>query len=338
MNQTEMRQDPLRKSWTLFSDARTVKPPLLSRKKGPASATGQPGISPFTAGNESFTPPALHEVKSGDQWQVRVIPNRAPALQIEGQPGISADGFYDRMDSIGAHELIVEAPGSETFESLPLPAIGEVINAWKLRMLDLARDHRMRSFFIVKNSGETAGAGVPHAISQLFAMAVVPPVLRQKLEVARDFFERKKRSIFEDILRDEVRVATRLVYENNGFAVFCPYASRSPFELAIYPKRQCPDFHGISDQEQAQLADALKTALLKLNRALDMPQYNLVLFTAPARTARRDQWNTIEHDFRWHIEIVPRLFYTDGFELATGCQMNPVWPETAAEFLRKIEL
>jgi UDPglucose--hexose-1-phosphate uridylyltransferase len=190
----------------------------------------------------------------------------------------------------------------------------------------------------VKNCGETAGAGVEHSVSQLFAMAVVPPALRQKLKVAREFYERKKRSIFEDILRDEVAAAKRLVYENNGFAVFCPYASRSPFELAIYPKRQCPDFHGISDQENAQLADALKTALLKLARALDTPPYNLVLFTAPARTPRRDRWNTIEQDFRWHIEIVPRLFYYEGFELGTGCHMNPVRPETAAEFLRKIEL
>jgi UDPglucose--hexose-1-phosphate uridylyltransferase len=196
----------------------------------------------------------------------------------------------------------------------------------------------MRSFFIVKNSGETAGAGIGHAISQLYAMAVVPEPLRRKLKVARDFFERKKRSIFEDILREEIRVASRVVYENNGFAVFCPYASRSPFELAVYPKRQCPDFHGISDQEKAQLADALKTALLKLDGALDTPPYNLALFTAPARTARRDHWNTIEHDFRWHIEIVPRLYYPDGFELATGCHVNPVRPEAAADFLRKIEL
>jgi UDPglucose--hexose-1-phosphate uridylyltransferase len=336
MIETEMRQDPLRQSWTVFSASRTAKPPLLSRKKSHAPAATH--VSPFAAGNESLTPPALHVAKSGDQWQVRVVPNRAPALRIEGQPGISADGFYDRMDGIGAHEIIIETPGSENLESLPLPAIGEVINAWKVRMLDLARDERMRSFFIVKNSGETAGAGLAHSISQLFAMAIVPPELRRKLEVARDFFERKKRSIFEDILRDEIRVAKRLVYENNGFAVFCPYASRSPFELAVYPKRQCPDFHGISNQENAQLADALKTALLKLDRALDTPPYNLALFTAPSRTARRDHWNTIEHDFRWHIEIVPRLFYPDGFELATGCHINPVWPETAAEFLKKIEL
>ena len=336
MIEPEMRQDPLRQSWTVFSAERTAKPPLRSRKEG--RTRPQTHASPFAAGNESLTPPALHVAKSGDQWRVRVIPNRAPALRIEGKAGISADGFYDRMDAIGAHEIIVETPGPDPLETLALPVIGEVIDAWKLRMLDLGRDPRMRSFVIVKNVGETAGAGFGHSISQLFALAVVPPVLRQKLVVARDFFERRKRSIFEDILRDEIRVAKRLVYENNGFAVFCPYASRSPFEIAIYPKRQCPDFHGITDQENAQLADALKTALLKLDRALDTPPYNLALFTAPSRTPRRDYWNTLEQDFRWHIEIVPRLFFPDGFEFGTGCHINPVWPETAADFLRKIEI
>ena len=241
------------------------------------------------------------------------------------------------MDAVGAHEVIIENPGAEPLEELPLPAIAQVIGAWKLRMVDLLRDKRMRTFFIVKDVGEAAGARQQHAVSQLIAMAVVPEPLLQKLQVARAFYEKKKRSIFEDILREEVRSGTRLVYENNGFAAFCPYASRAPFEIALYPKRQCADFHGVSDQEIAQLADALKSTLCKLARALDRPAYHLMLFTAPTRTGRRDHWNTLDEDFRWHIEIVPQLFHHTGFELGTGCFLNTVWPETAAEYLRKIE-
>jgi UDPglucose--hexose-1-phosphate uridylyltransferase len=169
-------------------------------------------------------------------------------------------------------------------------------------------------------------------------MAIIPPVLRQKLKVARAFFATKKRSIFEDIMAEEVRNTARLVYENNGFTVFCPYAARTPFELAVYPKRQCPDFHGLSDQERSQFADALRTALRKLVRALDRPAYNLMLFTAPSRTHRHDEWNTIEQDFRWHVEILPRLHHLGGIELATGCWINGVWPEVAADYLRQAEV
>jgi UDPglucose--hexose-1-phosphate uridylyltransferase len=188
---------------------------------------------------------------------------------------------------------------------------------------------------VIKNVGRAAGGLVNHSVSQLVAMAITPPALRQKLRTCRNFFEVKKRSIFEDVLAEEVRTGTRLVYENNGFTAFCPYASRAPFELALFPKRQCADFHGISDQERTQLADALRIVLGKLNRALDHPAYNLMLFTAPSRTPRHDEWNTIEGDFRWHIEILPRLHHLGGFEMASGCWVNSVWPEVAADFLRQ---
>lgn len=337
MTKTEMRLDPLRQTWTLFSEERVARPPLLPRTE-PDGVTAQ--SSPFLAGREKLTPPALYSSNAGTAhpWQVRVIPNRAPALRVEGDAARHADGFNDRMDGVGAHEIIIEDPGAGVLEDQPLPVIEQVISAWKFRMLDLMRDMRMRTFFVVKNSGQPAGARVEHSISQLVAMAVVPAALKQKLDVARVFYEQRKRSVFEDILRDEVRASTRLVYENNGFAVFCPYASRMPFEMSIFPKRQCADFHGVSDQEIVQLADVLKVALQKLNVALDRPASNILLFTAPTRTPRRDHWNTLDLDFRWHIEIVPRVDYVGGFEFATGCHINTVWPETAAEYLRKIEL
>ncbi|MDP9291306.1 MAG: galactose-1-phosphate uridylyltransferase [Verrucomicrobiota bacterium] len=325
MKKPEMRFDPLRQTWTVFAPDRVRKPDFAPRAKI---------AEPFFNGEPELASAILHKSGSG----VRVLPNRVPAFRVEGDNAIFADGFYDRTDSLGAHEIIIETPDGADLETLSLPNVGEVINAWKTRMLDLSRDSRLRSFFVVKNVGAAAGATVPHSISQLVAMAIVPPALKQKLRVAREFYERKKRSIFADILADEVRAGSRLVYENNGFTVFCPYGSRAPFEQAIYPKRQLADFHGVTDQEIVQLADVLKTALAKLNSALDFPAYQLVLSTAPARNGRRDYWNTIEQDFRWHIEIVPRLFYAQEIELGTGCHINTVWPETAAEHLRKIEL
>jgi UDPglucose--hexose-1-phosphate uridylyltransferase len=272
------------------------------------------------------------------EWKVRVVPNRAPLLRVEGDASRRADGFYDHMDGVGAHEVIVEDSGPRAFEELPLSQIEQIITAWKARMLDLMKDTRMRSFSIVKDVGGPAGSRVQHSVSQLLAMATISPLLERKLQTARSFYDARKRSIFEDILNEEVRTGTRIVYENNGFAVFCPYASRTPFELAIYPKRQCPDFHGLTAQETSQLADVLKTALRKLNCALDHPAYNLMLFTAPTRSSRADHWTTLEGDFRWHIEIIPRLYFRSGIELATGCWHNSVWPEVAADHLRSLEL
>ncbi len=326
-----MRLDPLTESWTIFSAERPVPPAFGSVRDEPARP------SPFVAGAERFTGEALYSVPPKN-WQVRVIRNRAPILHVEGEAARKADGFYDRMDGLGAHEVVIEDPGQMAFEELPRPQIEEIITAWKVRMLDLMKDPRLRSFTIVKNVGAPAGGREHHSVSQILAMAIVPPVLRTKLRIARAFYETRKRSIFEDILGEEVRTGTRLVYENNGFAVFCPYASRTPFELAVYPKRQCPDFHGLTAQETTQLADALKTALRKLNAALDHAPYNLLLTTAPTRTARGDHWTTLERDFRWHIEILPRLHNRHGVEIATGCALNSVWPEVAATHLRSLEI
>ena len=332
MQKTEMRLDPLYEAWTIFSEARAAKPAFGST----AGEAGAP--DPFLPGREQFVPHTLYSAPQGEPWKVRVAPNRAPILRVEGDPTRHAEGFYDRMDGVGAHEIIVETPGTDPFEALPLADLEKVVQAWKSRMLDLMRDPRMRSFAIIKNVGRAAAGSTPHAVSQLIAMAVLTPLLKQKLARAREFYEQKKRSIFEDILSEEVRCGNRLVYENNGFAVFCPYASRAPFEMTVFPKRQCPDFHGITDQETAQLADVLRAALGKLASALGRPPYNLMLFTAPTRTQRRDHWTTIESDFRWHIEILPRLYHLGGIELGTGCHVNSVWPETAAEYLRSQDL
>jgi UDPglucose--hexose-1-phosphate uridylyltransferase len=332
VDKSELRRDPLTGAWILFAEARAQRPAFGSVRTESAPP------DPFLAGRERFAPHTLYEVRDATGWQVRVVPNRVPLLRVEGDPTPRADGFYDRMDGIGAHEVIIEDPGPRALEELPLASLERVIDAWQARMVDLLRDPRLRSFFIVKNVGRPAGARTAHSVSQLVALAIVPPTLRRKLEVARAFFAAKKRAIFEDLLAEEVRTATRLVYENNGFTVFCPYAARVPFELAIYPKRQCPDFHGLSAQERAQLADVLRTALRKLNRALDHPPYNLLLTTAPTRPPRAGQWDTLDHDFRWHLEILPRLDHRGGLELATGCWLNSVWPEVAADTLRQTEV
>lgn len=330
-----MRLDPLTGAWTIFSEARAIRPAFGSVLRERLEV---PVADPFVAGLERFSPQTLHQAGVDAPWQVRVVPNRAPVLRVEGDPSRHGAGFYDRMDGVGAHEVIVEDPGPRDLEELSLGEVEQVINAWKVRMLDLMRDSRMRSFTVIKNQGRAAGSHVQHSLSQLVAMAIVGPQLKRKLESARAFYELKKRSIFEDILSEEVRSGTRLIYENNGFAVFCPYAARTPFELAIYPKRQCPDFHGISEQERAQFADVLRKALRMLARALNHPPYNLMLFTAPSRTPRRDHWTSIEQDFRWHVEILPRQEHLGGLELATGCWVNSVWPETAAEYLRGLQI
>ena len=56
------------------------------------------------------------------------------------------------------------------------------------------------------------------------------------------------------------------------------------------------------------------------------------------RSRRPDSWTTIDADFRWHIEILPRLTGVAGFEFGTGFYINPTLPEEAANVLREATL
>lgn len=332
MDKTEFRLDPLTQEWTVFSESRALPPAF-------GAVTGEQfDASPFRAGLERFALRSLHQDGGSLGWQVRVVPNRAPIVRVEGDHTQNGTGFYEHFDGVGAHEIVIEDPGERRFEELPVDDVVKVIGAWRLRIEDLMRDGRLRTFTVVKNTGRAAGQTVAHSISQVFAMAMVTPSLRRKLNSARTYFAAKKRSLFTDLLEEEQRRAARIVHENAGFVVFCPYASCAPFELAVWPRRQSPDFHHIHGHEIALLADALRTALGKLNRALDHPAWNLTLTTAPSRTPLADEWTTLDEDFRWYISIVPRLHPSGGFEMATGCHVNGVWPEVAAEFLRAQEV
>jgi UDPglucose--hexose-1-phosphate uridylyltransferase len=335
MHRNEMRLDPLTDEWTLFSESRAHQPTAPSVLE---EHSAQAAANPFIGGFEHYVPHTLYQAEAHNGGRVRVVPNRAPVLRVEGDATRHGEGFYDHMDGVGAHEVIIETADSRALETLGAAHIVEVVRAWKARMVDLMRDVRLRSFSIVKSVGRPAGALLPHSASQLVAMAVIPSRLKRKLEVARAFYQHKKRSIFEDILGEEIRTGTRIVYENNGFCGFCPYASRSPFELVVYPKRQVCDFHATTEEEAVQLADVIHVALTKINGALDHPPYQLMLSTAPTRTTRQDHWSTLERDFRWHIEIVPRLYPPSALELATGSWVNGVWPEVAAEYLRGIKV
>jgi UDPglucose--hexose-1-phosphate uridylyltransferase len=302
-------------------------------------------VDAFAAGNESYTPPELYAVRPPDSapnspgWRVRVVPNRFPALRIEGNLDPEAVGFYDKMNGIGAHEVIIETPEPTlALEDQSLENVTEVLNAYRVRMLDLMKDARFRYILIFKNVGPLAGASLAHAHSQLMAMPVTPRTVKDKLRTAQEYFEKKDRNIFEDILRDEIKTGDRMVYENNGFAVFCPYASRFPFELAIFPKRQSPDYHSLDAHELVLLADALRVGLGKLGRGLGQPDYNLILHTGPVRRSRKNYWTSIDFDFRWHIEILPRLVGVAGFEFGTGFYINTTLPEEAAQFLRQVKL
>jgi UDPglucose--hexose-1-phosphate uridylyltransferase len=331
----ELRKDPIVGRWVIISTDRAKRPTDFARDQ--VKLRG--GFCPFCYGNENKTPsevlayrPAQNGAaapKDSPGWTVRVVPNKFPALGIEGNLGRQAEGMFDKMNGIGAHEVVIETPDhTKTLATLPEKRIEDLLWAFRDRILDLKQDKRFRYILIFKNHGEAAGASLEHAHCQLIALPIVPKQVVEELDGAKEYYRYKERCIFCDIIRQESEVGARVVAENQDFVTLAPYAPRFPFETWVLPRRHESAFENSPSTVYESLARALKTVLTKMDSVLDNPAYNLVIHSSPTQETTNDYYH-------WHIEIMPKLTKTAGFEWGTGFYINPTPPEESARFLRE---
>jgi len=287
------------------------------------------GFCPFCPGNESVTPPEIYAVRPDDNgWTLRVIPNKFPVLEVEGNLDRAGDGIYDNMNGIGAHEVIIEGPDHNTeLADLSVDRIAQVVQAYQERYTDLKRDFRFRYALIFKNQGASAGASLSHPHSQLIALPVVPKRVEEEIVGARRHFDYKERCIFCDIIRQELDEGSRVVLENEDFTVLSPYAARFPFETWILPKAHQSCFEGISSEQTHSFARILKNLLQRLKKVLNDPPFNYMIHTTPLQDGPNDYYH-------WHVEVIPKLTKVAGFEWGSGFYINPTPPEEATSFLR----
>lgn len=263
---------------------------------------------------------------------MRVVPNKFPALQIEGSLSKRGDGIYDRMQGIGAHEVIIDTPQCvRSITELPDTAVQELIWMYRDRLVDLRRDKRLKYGMVFKNVGAAAGATLYHSHSQVIVTPIVPRTIQRKMDACREFFEYRGRCLLCDMVVQETDAKARVVTDSGLFLAFEPYAPRTPFETWVLPKNHESHFEDIQQQGCEELAFILKRTIMRLEKGLGKVAYNYMLSTSPFDSG------PLAH-FHWHIEIVPRLTRVAGFEWGTGFYVNPVPPEEAAEFLRGVAL
>lgn len=333
----DLRRDPITGRWVIIATDRAQRPQDFIRE--PVKNKG--GFCPFCPGNESKT---AHEIlafrpeeNGGSQpdqpgWNLRVIPNKFPALRVEGDLDRQADGIYDRMNGVGAHEVVIETPEhNETFATMPAKRIEDTLYAFRMRVLDLKRDTRLKYVLLFKNHGEMAGATIEHTHSQLIALPIVPRQVVEELKGARDYYTLKERCIYCDIGRQELKEKTRLVQESEGFIIVEPFAPRFPFETWIIPRQHDSAFENSPTERFGELANLLKTLAAKVDRVLDRPAYNMVIHSAPL-------YDQPSEHYHWHIEFMPKLTRVAGFEWGTGFYINPTTPEEAAKYLREAKV
>jgi UDPglucose--hexose-1-phosphate uridylyltransferase len=179
---------------------------------------------------------------------------------------------------------------------------------------------------VVQNWGAQAGARTNHLCLDLYDLPQIPHRIAEELGGAARYVIREGECPWCRLVRDEPSRPDRLVWQDDHSVAFSPFASRSPFEVWIVPRRHEADFSRISDADLAATADGLRQVLGMLAATLDGPPYNLVLHTAPLR-------ERVDATYHWHWEVHPRLREIAGLELGTGLPVNPVSPEDAVEEL-----
>lgn len=228
--------------------------------------------------------------------------------------------LFASRPATGGHEVIVNAPEHvTTMVELSDDSFAAAIDTWRERM----RAHADASYVqVVVNEGPSGGASLPHTHAQLYALPFVPAAVARERERFGAYSERTTgSSLLSDIVVEEVRRRERLVAIDDEAVLICPWASRSPYELRVVPRRPAGRF-----EEDASGAAMLHRALRALAARFDgSPDLNLWVRTAPRGT---------EH-FHWHIDVAPRLTVRAGFELGTGVDINVYPPERAAADLRE---
>ncbi|PYR32517.1 MAG: galactose-1-phosphate uridylyltransferase [Acidobacteria bacterium] len=327
----ELRKDAVTSRWVIISTDRR-KRPYDFRPERPSVVGTE--FCPFCAGREGMTPPEVlafrqnGSVPNSAGWDLRVVPNKFPALQVEGNLDREGEGMFDRMNGIGAHEVIIETPEHDkTLASLSVAELERVLWAFRERVLDLKRDTRFRYILIFKNHGALAGATLEHSHSQLIALPIVPDFVRAELDGARQHFLAKERCVFCDIIRQEISAGRRVILENAEIVALAPYAARFPFETWLLPRNHAARFEEAPREVYESLARMLKSMLERMNCALESPAYNLFIHNLPFVEASGEFYH-------WHVELVPKVARTAGFESGTGFYINPTSPEEAAQVLR----
>ncbi|MBI3252174.1 MAG: galactose-1-phosphate uridylyltransferase [Candidatus Omnitrophica bacterium] len=331
----EFRHDPVVGYWTIISTERSRRPVEFRPRELPEERR-----CPFCEGREDETTPEAFAIRKmgttpdGPGWDVRVIVSKMPLLSESGPAESCSHGLYDRMDGIGRHEIIVESPRhAHDLDELDLPAIEKVIRAYVNRLNAFKKDESVKYALLFKNHGLISGSVrdvIRHSRSQLITLPVIPKRVKEELASTKAYFEREGRCVFCDILKQEKNEAARVVSENKTFLAFCPFASRSPFEMWILPKEHEADFGQLPPKDFHDFALILKECLIKLHDLLEDPPFNLVLHTAPYRHKTGD--------YHWYLQIAPRLTKNAGFEWGTGIHINPTPPEDAALLLRQTKV
>jgi UDPglucose--hexose-1-phosphate uridylyltransferase len=329
----ELRKDPLTRSWVLTGDD------IPESAHQPATACQ---LCPHS-GAERVQQVSSRVAIAGSASSARAIVHPSVIYHIEGSAERRGQGLYDRMATVGAHEVLIENPRHDRqLWQASDQEIEQFLLLAAQRIEDLKGDARFRYVTVFKNFGPGSGQEFEHPNSQLTATTFIPRRVLYELRASLDYFKQKERCVFCDIIAQEMNAGERMVEVRGDYLALCPFATRVPYETWVLSRHHDSSFEHFALSAAAPVRDLAALLRRTLARILSVSDaFHLVLHTAPNaahQSASLGYWKTLDEDYHWHIEILPILASKPKSYTFKEIYYSPVSPETAARRLREAQI
>ncbi len=322
---SELRMDLVSNDWVAIATGRAQRPETFVKHQRIKEAI-LPKDCPFCQEKILEKAIARHDKPDGS-WFVISIPNDFPAFSKGNQLNERKEGPNRIMDGLGYQEVIIMADHQKQMAQFSQKEVKIVVDLYQERYLDLINKKFIKYVSIFHNHGREAGASVAHPHSQLIAIPVIDPDLRDSVDGAESFYRSQGECVYCRMIDWDIKDGQRVIYQNEKFVVLCPFASQVSFEVRVYPKEHQPYFEKMDENDKELFADALQKALSMIYKGLEDPAYNFYIHTAPGDGKNYG-------NYHWHLNILPKIAIWAGFELGAGIEISTIEPEKAAEFLR----
>ncbi len=326
----ELRKDPITRSWVIVGDDEEER------------RLHTDGRCPFCAGSPN-QPQVISTLAASEQGgsPVTAMVHPAPLYRIEGEPQRRAEGIYDVMNTVGAHEVLVQSirHDIELWQSSDAE-IAQFLLMAAQRIQDLKQDVRFKYVTVYKNYGAAAGQEFDHPVSQLTATTFVPRRVLYELRASRDYYADKERCVFCDTLNQEMRNNVRIVEARTDYVALCPFAPRVAYEMWIMPRRHEAAFERNITAKSPGLMELSGMLRRTLQRIMSVAEsFHLVLHTVPNTYQKSNilqYWKTVDEDYHWHIEVLPVGGIKAKPYFLKEIYYTPISSEVAAQRLRAL--
>ena len=335
----ELRQDLVTGKWVVIATARAKRPDDFASDRQIRELPKFRADCVFCdLATFAQEPDVLRLPDDADTWQVHIFGNKYPAFRPEEDFCAWSVGPYRASEAVGYHEVLATRHHHQVDARISVAELALQLEALVLRYRKLKQKTSVNYIQIIKNHGPEAGGSVEHPHHQIFTVPVLPSDIQDILLGAERYGREKGDSPYTAMLAFEREDGSRMVWENDAFTAFCPYASRVPFEVWIMPREHERFFDNIDPGKREQLAEVMKQVFERMYWGLHDPPYNYYIHSAPCdNTGFVCDLEEFQHT-RWHVQILPRLAVWGGFELGTGLEINTAMPEESAAFLRQVKI